>query len=128
MHVDGGRDRLGALEGGDALIVVGGDAGAQTVRRVDAWGARGFAVVHAAEGDKGSCRDVVVTENVVHSAGDAPYDAFLESELQRLREGPPAYLGQERPGTWTDGISIACARSCVPLSLSACALEILSAR
>ncbi|KPV72174.1 uncharacterized protein RHOBADRAFT_56004 [Rhodotorula graminis WP1] len=113
IHVDGGREHLGALEGGDALIVVGGDAGGQTVRRVDAWGARGFAVVHAAEGDKGSCRDVVVTENVVQSAGDAPYDAFLESELARLREGPPAFLGQERPGTWTDGISIACARSIV---------------
>ncbi|BGP47426.1 hypothetical protein JCM10450v2_003278 [Rhodotorula kratochvilovae] len=113
LHVDGGREQLGGLEGTDALIVVGGEAGAQEVRNVDAWGARGYAVMHAAEGKTGSCRDVVISDNVVHTAGDAPLDAFLQSELSRLRDGPPAYLGQERPGTWTDGISVACAHSTV---------------
>ncbi|TNY18835.1 hypothetical protein DMC30DRAFT_36223 [Rhodotorula diobovata] len=113
LHVDGGREQLGGLEGGDALVVVGGAAGAQEVRHVDAWGARGYAVIHAADGKEGTCRDVVLSENVVHTAGDALFDAFLESELARLREGPPAYLGQERPGTWTDGISVSCAHSTV---------------
>ncbi|GAA5830546.1 hypothetical protein JCM3770_000812, partial [Rhodotorula araucariae] len=113
LHVDGGREQLGGLEGTDALIVVGGDGGAHEVRNVDAWGARGYAVMHAAEGKKGTCRDVVISGNVVHTAGDAPLDAFLQSELLRLRDGPPAYLGQERPGTWTDGISVACAHSTI---------------
>lgn len=54
-----------------------------------------------------------ITENVFHTSGAAPLDAFLQSELRRLRDGPPAYLGQERPGTWTDGISVACAHSTV---------------
>lgn len=66
-----------------------------------------------AEGEKGTCRDVSITDNVFHTSGPAPLDAFLQSELRRLRDGPPAYLGQERPGTWTDGISVACAHSTV---------------
>ncbi|GJN89541.1 hypothetical protein Rhopal_002528-T1 [Rhodotorula paludigena] len=113
LHVDGGREQLGGLEGTDALLVVGGEAGAQEVRSVDAWGARGFAVIHAAAGAQGACRDVVIADNVVHTSGDAPLDAFLQSELARLRDGPPAYMGIDRPGTWTDGISLACAHSSV---------------
>ncbi|GAA6035740.1 hypothetical protein JCM8097_005677 [Rhodosporidiobolus ruineniae] len=113
LHVDGGAEQLLQLEGGDALIKLGGKVGEQTLRSVDAWGARGFAVVHASEGAKGSCRDVIVDHNVLHTAGNAPLDAFLNSELARLRDGTPAHIGQERPGTWTDGISIACAHSTV---------------
>lgn len=47
VHVDGGRDDLGGVEGGDALIMVGGPEGEQEVRNVDAWAARGYAIVHA---------------------------------------------------------------------------------
>ncbi|GAA5859701.1 hypothetical protein JCM8547_006990 [Rhodosporidiobolus lusitaniae] len=113
LHVDGGREMLGGVEGGDALIVVGGTGGEQEVRSVDACAARGFAIIHASEGAKGACRDTVISDNVVHTAGDAPLDAFLNSELVRLRDGSPAYRGQERPGQWTDGISVACAHSTV---------------
>ncbi|BGP31399.1 hypothetical protein JCM10296v2_003163 [Rhodotorula toruloides] len=113
LHVDGGREQLGEVEGADALIKVGGNEGAQEVTSVDAWGARGYAILHASEGAKGTCRDVSITDNVFHTSGAVPLDAFLQSELRRLRDGPPAYLGQERPGTWTDGISIACAHSTV---------------
>ncbi|BGP15412.1 hypothetical protein JCM10213v2_003380 [Rhodosporidiobolus nylandii] len=108
LHVDGGREQLGGVEGGDALIRVGGAGGEQELRSVDAWGARGYAI-----GPHGACRDVQIAENVLHTAGDAPIDAFLNSELARLRDGSPAYRGQERPGMWTDGISVACAHSTV---------------
>lgn len=47
IQVDGGRAELGGIEGGDALILVGGKVGEQEVRSVDAWGARGYAIVHA---------------------------------------------------------------------------------
>ena len=47
IQVDGGRAELGGIEGGDALILVGGDEGEQEIRNIDAWGARGFAVIHA---------------------------------------------------------------------------------
>ncbi|GAA5829827.1 hypothetical protein JCM11251_007898 [Rhodosporidiobolus azoricus] len=113
LHVDGGRDTLGGIEGGDALIRVGGAEGEQEVRSVDAWGARGYAVVHASEGLRGSCRDVIIADNIIHTAGEAPLDAFLNAELARLRDGTPAHRGQERPGQWTDGISVACAHSTV---------------
>lgn len=47
VYVDGGRADLGGQEGGDALILVGGLVGEQEVRQVEAWGARGYAIVHA---------------------------------------------------------------------------------
>jgi len=47
LHIDGGREQLGGLEGGDALILIGGNAGEQDVRHVDAFGARGYALIHA---------------------------------------------------------------------------------
>lgn len=47
LHVDGGREQMGEVEGGDALIKVGGNEGAQEVTSVNAWGARGYAVLHA---------------------------------------------------------------------------------
>lgn len=47
LHIDGARDLLGPVEGGDAMILLGGDRGEQELRHVDAWGARGYAVVHA---------------------------------------------------------------------------------
>ncbi|KAI5476896.1 Pectin lyase fold/virulence factor superfamily protein [Pseudohyphozyma bogoriensis] len=111
--VDGGRAELGGIEGGDALILVGGDSGEQEVRNVEAWGARGFAVLHGAEGPRGTCASVQVHSNYFHSSGDAPLDLMLNSELVRLREGPAPHLGQERPGHWTDGISMACAASSI---------------
>ena len=141
IQVDGGRSDLGGIEGGDALIMIGGDEGEDEVRHIDAWGARGFAVIHAAgasrsrsgsgqradetclvapEGKLGSCSGVVVADNSIHSAGDAPLDLTLNSELTRLRDGPPPYLGKERPGHWTDGISIACQQSCVDLPTWTC--------
>ncbi|GAA6007418.1 hypothetical protein JCM10207_006335 [Rhodosporidiobolus poonsookiae] len=113
LHVDGGSEQLGSIEGGDALIKVGGMLGEQEVRNVDAWGARGYAIVHAAEGAHGTCSDVIIADNVLHTAGEAPLDAFLNSELARLRDGTPAHRGQERPGQWTDGISVACAHSTI---------------
>ncbi|GAA5963808.1 hypothetical protein JCM3765_004024 [Sporobolomyces pararoseus] len=113
LHVDGGREQLGGLEGGDALIIVGGNAGEQDVRHVDAFGARGYALIHANEGDKGTCTGVMITENELHSAGDTPIDALLTSELRRLRDGPRPSLGQERPGKWTDAVSVACAKSTI---------------
>ncbi|GAA5906553.1 hypothetical protein JCM6882_004468 [Rhodosporidiobolus microsporus] len=113
LHVDGGRDTLGGVEGGDALIRVGGAEGEQEVRSVDAFNARGYAVIHASEGPRGTCRDVIISDNILHTAGEAPLDAFLNSELARLRDGTPAHRGQERPGQWTDGISVACAHSTV---------------
>ncbi|GAA6024697.1 hypothetical protein JCM11491_003619 [Sporobolomyces phaffii] len=113
LHVDGGREQLGAIEGGDALILVGGNAGEQHVRHVDAFGARGYAIVHASEGRMGTCTGVSMTENEFHSAGDAPIDALLISELRRLRDGPRPSLGQERPGKWTDAISVACPKSTI---------------
>ncbi|KAM0746546.1 hypothetical protein T439DRAFT_329658 [Meredithblackwellia eburnea MCA 4105] len=113
VQIDGGRTELGGIEGGDALILVGGDQGEQEVKHVDAWGARGYAVLHASEGRDGTCTGVVVTDNSFHSSGDAPLDLMLNSELARLRDGPPPYLGQDRPGHWTDGISIACQQSTV---------------
>ncbi|KAL8290038.1 hypothetical protein RQP46_002977 [Phenoliferia psychrophenolica] len=113
IQVDGGRMELGGIEGGDALILIGGDDGEQEVRHIDAWGARGFAVIHAAEGKSGSCSGVVIADNNIHSSGDAPLDLMLNSELVRLRDGPPPYLGKERPGHWSDGISIACQQSSV---------------
>ncbi|GAA5882267.1 hypothetical protein JCM16303_002311 [Sporobolomyces ruberrimus] len=113
LHIDGGREQLGGVEGGDALILVGGSAGEQEVRHVDAFEARGYAIVHASEGTKGTCVGVTIAENEFHSAGDAPIDALLTSELRRLRDGPRASLGQERPGKWTDAISVACAKSTI---------------
>nr|CRX78995.1 hypothetical protein ls5930a1_00061 [Leucosporidium scottii] len=113
LHVDGGRVELGGLEGGDALIVVGGAQGEQEVRAVDAWAARGYAILHADEGPQGTCTGVTITENTFHAAGDAPLDLMLNSELVRLRDGTPPYRGIERPGQWTDGISVACAQSTV---------------
>ncbi|GAA6063733.1 hypothetical protein JCM10212_000772 [Sporobolomyces blumeae] len=113
LQVDGGREQLGGVEGGDALILIGGEAGEQEVRWVDAFGARGYAIVHASEGRKGTCTGVVIAENDFHSSGDAPIDALLTSELRRLRDGPRPSLGQGRPGKWTDAISVACARSTV---------------
>ena len=47
LIVDGGRMELNGVEGGDALILVGGEMGAQEIRQVEAFGARGYAVVHA---------------------------------------------------------------------------------
>lgn len=47
VYVDGGRGEMGGLEGGDALILVGGLVGEQEVRHVEASSARGYAVVHA---------------------------------------------------------------------------------
>lgn len=129
LHIDGARDLLGAVEGGDAMILLGGDAGEQELRHVDAWGARGYAIVHAsgesywgsmigallislaAEGKKATCSGVTVAENTLFNSGSSPLDLQVGSELLRLRQGAPAYKGIERPGVWTDGISIACARS-----------------
>ncbi|GAA5892231.1 hypothetical protein JCM5296_003213 [Sporobolomyces johnsonii] len=113
IHVDGGRELLGGVEGGDALILVGGAQGEQEVRSVDAFGARGYAILHASEGRQGTCSGVTIAENTFHTSGDAPVDAFLNSELVRLRDGSPAHRGHERPGKWTDGISVACAQSTV---------------
>ncbi|GAA5892295.1 right-handed parallel beta-helix repeat-containing protein [Sporobolomyces salmoneus] len=113
LHIDGGREQLGGIEGGDALILVGGNAGEQDVRNVDAFQARGYAIIHADEGAKGTCTGVTITENEFHSAGDAPIDALLTSELRRLRDGPRPSLGQERPGKWTDAVSVACAKSTI---------------
>jgi hypothetical protein len=47
LHVDGGREALGGVEGGDAMILVGGAGGQHEVRSIDAYNARGFAVIHA---------------------------------------------------------------------------------
>jgi len=47
LHVDGGREQLGGVEGGNALILVGGKVGEQEVRHVDAYNARGYAIIHA---------------------------------------------------------------------------------
>ncbi|GAA5864474.1 hypothetical protein JCM1840_000513 [Sporobolomyces johnsonii] len=113
LRVDGGRELLGGVEGGDALILVGGAQGEQEVRSVDAFGARGYAILHASAGRQGTCSGVTIAENTFHTSGDAPVDAFLNSELVRLRDGSPAHRGHERPGKWTDGISVACAQSTV---------------
>ncbi|KAK4057804.1 hypothetical protein OIO90_001023 [Microbotryomycetes sp. JL221] len=113
LHIDGGRDELGGIERGDALILIGGASGEQEVAHVDAWDARGYAILHADEGPKGTCTGVIVRENLFHTAGDSPLDLMLTSELVRLRDGAPPYRGLERPGHWTDGISIACPQSTV---------------
>jgi len=47
LHIDGGREQLGGVEGGNALILVGGKVGEQEVRHVDAYNARGYAIIHA---------------------------------------------------------------------------------
>ncbi|GAA5986864.1 hypothetical protein JCM10908_000930 [Rhodotorula pacifica] len=113
LHVDGGQSHLGQVEGGEALIRIGGKAGnGQLLQYVEAFGARGYAVIHAASGG-GSCHNVTILDNTVHSSGNAPLDAFLTSDLARLRDGPAPYDGLERPGTWTDGISLACYNSIV---------------
>lgn len=113
LHVDGGRSHLGEVEGGDALIRIGGPAGnGHLLQHVEAFGARGYAVVHAASG-AGTCHNLTIIDNTIHSAGNAPLDAFLTSDLARLRDGPAPYDGIERPGTWTDGISLACQDSIV---------------
>ncbi|TKA57675.1 hypothetical protein B0A53_00824 [Rhodotorula sp. CCFEE 5036] len=101
------------VEGGEALIRIGGPAGnGQLLQHVEAFGARGYAVVHAASG-AGACRNITIIDNSIHSSGNAPLDAFLTSDLARLRDGPAPYDGLERPGTWTDGISLACQDSIV---------------
>lgn len=47
IQIDGGRGELGGMEGADALILIGGAEGEQEVKHVDAWAARGYAVLHA---------------------------------------------------------------------------------
>ncbi|KAK4055479.1 hypothetical protein OIV83_000025 [Microbotryomycetes sp. JL201] len=113
LHIDGGRDELGGIEGGGPLILVGGSMGEQDIAHIDAWGARGYAILHADEGKQGTCTGVIVRENLFHTSGDSPLDLMLTSELVRLRDGAPPYRGLERPGHWTDGISIACPQSTV---------------
>ena len=112
LVVDGGRRELGGVEGGGALIVIGGDGiGTAEVRAVEAREARGFAVVHISEGSKGLCHGASVTDSFLHSSGDEPTDASLAGELLALRDGPPPWRGQERAGLFTDGLSVACANA-----------------
>ncbi|SGY78977.1 BQ5605_C008g05004 [Microbotryum silenes-dioicae] len=113
VQIDGGRTELGAVEGGDALVLLGGDGGEQLLRGCEISHARGFALVHVEEGIGAECEGVVISDNVFRDAGLSPLDLMLSSELARLRDGPPPYRGRERPGLWTDGISVACARSTI---------------
>lgn len=60
---------------------------------------------------------MTIVNNNIHSSGNAPLDAFLTSDLARLRNGPPAYRGRARPGTWTDGISVACSNPIISTNI-----------
>lgn len=112
--VDGGRQELGGVEGGDALIVIGGDGvGASEVRNVEALQARGFAIVHVAAGAKGLCSGATVADSYLHSSGDEPSDVKMAAALSALRNGPPPWRGHERMGLFTDAVSVACAQTTV---------------
>lgn len=82
VRVDGQRRTLGRLDGGQALIELGGDVTAVRVDHVVAGDPRGWSTLHIFEGSK-LCQGATLTNNRIGPAGTAD-------------------------GHWADGISFAC--------------------
>lgn len=85
--VDGGLPRFGRGETA-ALIQAGGDASGQVVRSVKAYEPRGWTALHLFEGNERTCTGAQVVDSEFGPAG-------------------------QPPGTWADGISLACRNSLV---------------
>ena len=87
--VDGNRPQLGKRDG-DALIYAGGYASGQIIQAVKVMNTRSWSSIHLIEGDTGpggECRNALVADNDVSSAGTS--------------------------AEWADGISLACINSIV---------------
>jgi parallel beta-helix repeat protein len=82
LRIDGKRNALGRIQGGQALIEVGGDVKSVHVDHVIASDPRGWSTLHVFEGSR-LCSGAKITDNLIGPAGSAD-------------------------GLWADGISFAC--------------------
>ncbi|KAK4046720.1 hypothetical protein OIO90_006451 [Microbotryomycetes sp. JL221] len=99
IKVDGNRPGLGYLQGGLALMEMGGTNKGQVVDKVIAFEPRAWSTLHMIEGNQLSCDGAVVTNSQFGPAGT---DTACTPTDQFNPNGPcPG-------GYWADGISLAC--------------------
>lgn len=113
LHIDGGRVELGGTEGGDALIIVGGAQGEQEVRAVDAWGARGYAILHA---DGSSFAALLYGDSLTSAIEQRdPWAPAPTSPSPKTPSTPPATLPSTSCSTRS---SFVCAMERLPTAVS----------
>lgn len=89
--IDGGRQRLGRLPQGSALIEMGGTLNVgQTITGCKLFEPRGWSALHLIEGYQNSCSGGIVTNNQVGPCGHAPTGSQF-----RKRD-----TGTYSPGEW----------------------------
>ncbi|KAK4704505.1 hypothetical protein P7C70_g1699, partial [Phenoliferia sp. Uapishka_3] len=105
VQIDGNREGLGLIVGGQALMEMGGDNTGQVIDSVHAFEPRGWSCLHAIEGTNLDCSGMKITNNEIGPSGHAP-----SGTLQfRRRDNTGSYAA----GQWADGISVACKGSTI---------------
>ncbi|SEN94244.1 right-handed parallel beta-helix repeat-containing protein [Actinacidiphila rubida] len=92
VQINGNRVALGRIDGGGALMEMGGAGSGETVRNVNAYQTRGWSTLHMTEG------------TVTDSTPACQNAKILDNRIAQAGTGSPS-------GTWADGISLACGHS-----------------
>ncbi|GAA5892726.1 hypothetical protein JCM6882_000566 [Rhodosporidiobolus microsporus] len=108
VEINGNRPKFGWSSNGLALIEMGGNSVGQSIKNVKAYEPRGWSALHALEGSDNQCSGMIITDNQLGPAGNAPSGA-AQFRMARLKRGDADYT----PGQWADGISLACKESTV---------------